>query len=387
MRKYLIGLALAAAFCLAITPLASAKDIELGGIFDITGPTSTVGKDYAAGCLAYQTKFNAAGGVDGTMVKLLPNDYGYKIPEAVKLFKKYAKVNKVYAIQGWGTGDTVALAKETAKDKIVFFSASFVGALTDPMKTPYNFFVAASYSTMIRIAVTYAKEQGAKKFVFIYPDHPYGKMPIEAGKEQAKALGLEIGPDQIVDLRAIDATSQLLAMQKFDPEWAWIGGTTPSTAVILKDAAKLGLKTKFVINCWGFDETLSKLAGPAANDRSFGMVPVALWGADVPGMKEVVASNDGKPSTLHYVKGWVSMQVMCEGLIRAKKAGKLDGPGLKAALETLRDYDTGGLTPPITFTDKDHRPTTTCTIYGMKDAKPYSIKEVTVAREDKYIGK
>jgi hypothetical protein len=33
------------------------------------------------------------------------------------------------------------------------------------------------------------------------------------------------------------------------------------------------------------------------------MVPVALWGADVPGMKEVVASNDGKPSTLHYVKG------------------------------------------------------------------------------------
>jgi hypothetical protein len=81
------------------------------------------------------------------------------------------------------------------------------------------------------------------------------------------------------------------------------------------------------------------------------------------------------------------MQVMCEGLKRAKKAGKVDGPGLKAALETLKDYDTGGLTPPITFTAKDHRPSTTCTIYGMKDAKPYIIKEVTVAREDQYIGK
>ena len=99
--------------------------------------------------------------------------------------------------------------------------------------------------------MTYAKDMGAKKVVFIYPDHPYGKNPIPAGKDYAKKLGLQIGPDEIVNLRAIDATSQLLNMKKFDPDFAWIGGTTPSTAVIIKDAAKHGLRTKFMINCWG----------------------------------------------------------------------------------------------------------------------------------------
>ncbi len=388
MRKTMLIVALAAALCLVLAPGAMAEGkIKVGGIFDQTGPTGAVGSDYQKGALAAAKYWNSKGGVDGMELDLISNDYAYKIPEALKLYKKYSGVEKVFVIQGWGTGDTVALSKKTAKDKIVFFSASFVGALTDPKKTPYNFFVAASYSTMIRLALLYAKEQGAKKFVFIYPDHPYGKMPIKAGKEFAKELGLNVGPDQIVSLRAMDATSQLLAMKKFNPDFAWIGGTTPSTAVILKDAAKLGLKTKFVINCWGFDEDLPRLAGAAANDRAFGMVPVALYGAPVPGMKEVLAYGAGKPHTLHFVKAWVSMMVMVEGLKRAKKAGQLNGPGLKAALETLKDFDTGGLTPPISYTPKDHRPSTSCAIYGMKDNKPYMIKNVTFPRQAKYVGK
>lgn len=387
MKKFMIMAALAAAMCLALAPMASAGEIKIGGIFDITGATSTVGKDYASGCLAAVKYVNANGGIDGDMLKLIPADYAYKIPEAVSLYKKYKGVDKVFAIQGWGTGDTVALSPMAKKDKIVFFSASFVGALTDPKKTPYNFFVAASYSTMIRLAILYAKEQGAKKFVFIYPDHPYGKMPIAAGRAFAKKQGLEIGPDQFVSLRAIDATSQLLAMKKFDPDFAWIGGTTPSTAVILKDAAKLGLRTKFMINCWGFDENLPKLAGPAAEGRSFGMVPVVFFGMDVPGMAAVVKNAPKGAHQLHYVKGWTSVIVMAEGLKRAKKAGKLNGPGLKAALETLKDFDTGGLTPPITYTATDHRPSTASMIGGIKDGKPYIIKSVVFPRKAEYIGK
>ena len=385
MRRFAI-LALVCVFSLALAPAALAGEIQVGGIFDITGPTSTVGKDYAAGALAAQKFINDNGGIDGDTIKVIPNDYAYKIPEAVSLYKKYTSVDKVFCIQGWGTGDTVALSPKVAKDKVVFFSASFVGALTNPKKTPYNFFIAASYSTMIRLAVQYAKDQGAKKFVFIYPDHPYGKMPIDSGKDMAKIVGLEVGPDQIVGLRAMDATSQLLAMKQFDPDYAWIGGTTPSTAVILKDAAKLGLKTKFMINCWGYDEDLPRLAGEAAEGRAFGMVPVKFYGEKVPGMANAMKYGGSDKHTLHYVKSWVSMLVMAEAMKRAKKAGKLDGPGLKAALETLKDYDTGGLTPPITFTPDDHRPSTSCWVGGIKGGKAEIIKEVTLERKPEWVG-
>ncbi|KIX12388.1 ABC transporter substrate-binding protein [Dethiosulfatarculus sandiegensis] len=385
MKKLFMSLAVVLALSLALAPAVMAKEINVGGIFDITGATGAVGKDYAKGAVAATGYFNAQGGVDGEMLKLIANDYAYKIPEAVNLYKQYKSVDKVNVIQGWGTGDTNALRPLINKDKIVFFSASYDGNLTNPKKTPYNFFIGTSYSTMIRLALLYAKENGCKKFVFIYPDHPYGKNPIPAGKDFAKQLGLEVGPDQIVGLRAIDATSQLLALKKFNPEYAWIGGTTPSTAVILKDAAKLGLKTKFMVNCWGFDENLPKLAGKAA-ENSFGLMPVAPWGADVPGMKAVVESAKGENYTMHYVKAWVSTMIMVEGMKRAKKAGKLDGPGLKAALETIKDFDTQGLTAPITYTPKDHRPNTSCAIGGVKDGKLYIVKSVKFPREAKYIG-
>ncbi|MCB2190436.1 MAG: ABC transporter substrate-binding protein, partial [Deltaproteobacteria bacterium] len=144
--------------------------------------------------------------------------------------------------------------------------------------------------------------------------------------------------------------------------------------------------TKFMINCWGFDENLSRLAGKAAEGRAFGMLPVAPFGADVPGMKDVVASAGGKPYTLHYVKSWVSMMVMVEGLKKAKAAGKLNGPGLKAALETLKDFNTGGLCAPITYTSTDHRPNTTMAIGGIKDGKIYLVKDVNFPRQKEYIG-
>jgi hypothetical protein len=172
-------------------------------------------------------------------------------------------------------------------------SASYDSGLTDPAKTPYNFFVGTSYGDSIRAAMQFVKDtwtdkSRAPKVVFIFPDHPYGKNPIPAGKEMAKALGIEVGPDQNVALNATEAVSQLSQMKQFNPDYAWIGGTVASTAVIVKDAAKLGLNTKFLINVWGFNENLAKLAGDAAKERAYGMVPFTMWGDDVPGMKPIL---------------------------------------------------------------------------------------------------
>ena len=80
------------------------------------------------------------------------------------------------------------------------------------------------------------------------------------------------------------------------------------------------------------------------------------------------------------------MMVMWEGLKRADKAGQLNGPGLKAALETLRDFDTGGLTAPITFTPTDHRPNTALRIFKMSDNKLVPVEAVSIEREDRFLG-
>ena len=230
----------------------------------------------------------------------------------------------------------------------------------------------------------------APRVVFIYPDHPYGKAPIPAGKAMAKELGIEVGPDEIVGLRAIDATSQLLTMKEFDPDWAWVGGTTPSTSVVVKDAAKLGLRTKIISNVWGFDENILKLAGDAANDRLYGMAPFAFWGEDVPGMKAAMdAAKETHPDasyTVRYIQGWTAMMVMWEGLKRADKAGELNGPGLKKALESLQNFSTGGLTAPVSFSPTDHRPNTALRIFKVSNNKLVPVADVSIGREPRFLG-
>jgi branched-chain amino acid transport system substrate-binding protein len=364
-----------------------AEPIKVGGIFDITGPTSAVGKDYAQAAKDAEGYINENGGVNGRKIQLIANDYAYKIPEAVSLYKQYKDVDKVFVIQGWGTGDTNALKQQVTKDQIVYISASYDSKLNDPAETPFNFYVGTSYSDAIRLAMRFIKDSFAEIFpdagnrsprvVFIYPDHPYGKAPIPAGKAMAGQLRIDVGPDEIVGLRAIDATSQLLHMKEFDPDWAWVGGTTPSVSVIVKDAAKLGLRTKFISNNWGFDENILKLAGDAGNDRIYGMAPFAFWLENVPGMKAAMAAaKKADPEGVHtvrYVQAWTAMMVMWEGLKRADKAGELNGPGLKKALES-------------SFTPTDHRPNTALRIFKMSNNKLVAVKGVSIEREDRFLG-
>ena len=367
---------------------AFAADIKIGHLADLTGPTSSVGNPYAKGIQDYKEYVNAHGGINGKKIDMQMFDYAYDKNKAINQYKKYVE-EKVVAIQGWGTGDTEALTGFLAADKIPYPSASYSAHLTDPAKAPYNFFIAADYTTQLRAGLKYIKdnwkEKRAPKLAFIYPNHPYGIAPIKGGKEYAAELGFEIVGDEDVSLKAIEANSQMLSLKNKDADFAWIGGTTPSTAVILKDAKKLGLKTKFLVNVWGNDEDLVKMAGDAA-EGALGLQAAAVYGDDVPGMKLIKEVTKGEYQNTHYVRGWVSMMVLCEALKIADKKGQLTGPGVKAALETFRDFDTGGLTSKITFTATDHRPNMSAKVYEYKGGKMVLKTTTELPRKAEWLG-
>jgi branched-chain amino acid transport system substrate-binding protein len=135
------------------------------------------------------------------------------------------------------------------------------------------------------------------------------------------------------------------------------------------------------------DKNLFKLTGGACVGRAYGMMPLVPMGAEVPGMEKVMTAAKGEDLTHNFIKSWVSVMVMAEGLKRAKKAGELNGPGLKKALETLRDFDTGGLTAPITYTPNDHRPNTALTIFKVNEkGRMTPVESVRLPRKQKYLG-
>ncbi len=380
------------ALVFGLTTLAVAEEINVGGITDQSGPTSDVGKDYALGLVEAVAWINDNGGINGKKINLHIFDYGYKRDEAVTLYDKLKTRDNVIAILGWGTGDTEALSQTVGKDQMPYVSASYSAHLTDPGKTPYNIFFSPDYSSSARAAVTAwydeiwmkddkykaRREKGEKpRFMcFYHHAHPYCSAPIKAVKDQAGLLGFEIGQDQDVSLKALDAKTQVLAAKRFKADLIWHGNTTQSVSVVLKDARTLRLGAYHAINVWGFDENLPRLAGEAA-DMAIGIAPCAYYGQDVPGMEPVVEyAKKVHPDVpqdkrlIRTIQAWCATKLLGEGMRRADEAGNLDGEGiLKKGFETMDGYDLQLGATPVSYSPDDHRPTSKVNVYIYKDNK------------------
>jgi len=366
-----------------VAGFASAKTVKIGVLVDESGPTGDVGKPYAQGVKDCIKWFNDNGGLNGDKIKLIYVDYGYKIPRALAAYKKF-KREDVVAIHGWGTGDTESLVKFVKKDKIPYFSASYSEHITDPKKAPYNFLVGATYSDQARIAIKYIKKQGADKTVaFIYNDSGFGRSPFfPDGENAAKNEGVKLVDTQIVGLKALDATSQLINMSKNGADYALVQETYMAASTIVKDAKKLNLKTKFIGLNWTFGKKLHELAGDAANGY-LGTNSFAIWNeTNVPGIKLLHEINkkyspDVKYRKVNYVQGFSSMYVLLSGLKQAK--GNYKGENLKKVYESMKDFDTMGLTAPVTFTPKSHKGVTALKIYEIQNGELNPVSDYITA--------
>jgi len=384
---------LAVAFLLSLTSAASAKQIKVGGLMDTTGATSDVGKDYAIGMAEAFKYINEQGGVNGKKIKYTWFDYGYRIPEAITKYKLIKRLGSI-AIMGWGTGDTEALSPTINKDKIPYVSASYSAHLTDPKKTPYNLFFSSDYSTNARACITawfdkkwpmkpdYKKRKPRFACCYMFAS-PYASAPIKAVKDQARLLGFEIGPDQDVSLFALDTKSQTMALKKFRPDVVWHGNTTMSVSATVRDGYALGLGADHIVNNWGFDENLPRLAGPAA-EGVMGATPIGFYGQNYKNMDVLVAMakkyNPGIPQNKRLIRtaqAWGDALVLWEAMKRADKAGDLTGPGImKKGFETLRNFDFGLGASPVTYTSTDHRPTTSCLVQEWKAGNFQEVERV-----------
>jgi len=411
MKKILI-LMFTFVFLFGLSSMASAKVIKIGGLKDTTGATSDVGKDAALGQAEFwQHYVNDHGGINGKKVKYYWFDYGYRIPEAITKYKLLKRMG-VVAIMGWGTGDTEALSPTINKDKIPYVSDSYSAHLTRPkdwvdkkgrkhLGTPYNLFFSPDYSTNARSCLTawfdkkwpqhpdYKKRKPRLACSYMFGS-PYASAPIAAIKDHATMLGFDIGKDQDVSLFAIDTKSQIMALKKFKPDIIWHGNTTMSVSATIRDAYALGLRADHIVNNWGFDENLPRLAGDAMKAKDalnvMGATPNAFFGQKSDLMDQVVEYakkvNPGIPikkRICRTVQGWSNGLVLWEAMKRADKAGDLTGPGImKKGFETMRNFHIGLGTGDVTYTANDHRPTGGCWVQEWKDGKFQKVEFVDV---------
>lgn len=373
----------------------SATSIPVGQLEARTGPTSPVGAVYAKGVADAIRYINEQGGVDGKQITLETEDYGYDSARAAAIYDQWLNTLKPVVIQGWGTADTEALVDDVARDEIVYMSGSSAGELTDPtgrsphtpFAAPYNFFYGPSYSDGCRGLIQWAAQDwkrtgGAQrstflealhrpKFVYMGDNHPYPNAPRAACTDYARELGFEILSPIRYPLSPGDFSQQCRQLQQAGAHYAFLANTAESNIALLQACAKEGVTTQFMTNIYGWDEDAARTAGDVGNGVVW-VVSAARWGESVPGMalvKDIAAmsdsANESRP-TVHYIRGVCSAYFMRDAMAEAANLGGITGPNIKKAFEQMRDHVPEGLDGvclPSTWTEDDHRGTTTVMIY------------------------
>jgi branched-chain amino acid transport system substrate-binding protein len=336
---------------------ADGEPILIGNIADLSGATADVGTPYSEGVRGYVDWRNAQGGIAGRPIELLWEDYQYDVAVAERLYTDYA-AQGVVAIQGWGTADTEALRGRVNADEIPFMSASYSEELTHAEQTPYNFIVATSYSDQMRIALRWIHEQdpGAEVAVF-HHDSPFGTSPVADGQAYVEDNGLDLGYQvHVMPGGATDFIGELRRVQADGVGYIIVQNVESPAALLARDIADQGLDIQLVLLNWAGGELFIDLAGEDAE----GAVSVQPWtpvAHEVPGQDDVRAYLDERGEelrSLHYTQGWWKMALMAqaiESLVTADQ--EVTGSALRDALAEIENFDTQGVSLPISLTPRD----------------------------------
>ena len=348
---------------------ATGTPIKVGLLCDLSGPTQVIGTNLCPGFLDYVKLLNDfKGGVDNHPIVVDEEDNAYEVPKSVTAYEKMHS-DGVVALLCYGTPIALGLNDAITRDKVPCLTPGFgIAQAGDPAKYPYQFPVAASYYSQGAAAVSYALDHTTAKnpkIAYLYYDNPAGQEPLPVLRALATRDGFDL-KTFAVPAPGLEMSAQITDItQRFKADFviAHLFGRAPSVSI--KGFREAGYPLNQVISLvWGSAEADIQAAGGFGVAEGYNTLQFAAVGQDLPAIREIEAmykaSGDGVPSALsansvYYNRGVFVADLLVQAIRNAlAKGGTVTGESVKAGLEAISHFDSGGLAPPLTISATDH---------------------------------
>ena len=348
------------------------KAITIGIIMPMTGPIAPLegALALAGGSRNYFRYLNEKGGINGRKVMPIIHDCVFTMPGAMAGFKKLIYRDNAFAIFLPGTGQTLALTPQILKEKVPTITASLSETVITPVeKKRYIFIPCASYQDQIMILIDYImKDLKAKdpRIAFATLEIEYGKVGLAAAKERLKHYGLDLVDVEILPVGAVDATAPILNIKRARADYVIVHLDLTTSIAFIRDTKKYGMDARMLGSYYSCDEDIVRTAG-SATENYIGSHTFNSWYDETPAMAELrnitlrYEPRGPKTRNRYYVQGWVTSMILAEAM---KRAGKnLTPERMVEAMESLRDFDTNGLSGSITYTPTNHKAGEYCRLF------------------------
>lgn len=386
MRKTLllaiIMVAAAGVIALGSFSGATAKDIKVGAVINLTGPASSWGQYHAKGHQDYTRYVNEVkGGVNGNKIDLTIVDHGYKVPEAVKLVKKFCVQDEVDMLATWDAGSGLMckpiFQKYRTPDINYSTPSAFLRPPIDYAYLPFGNYDMDSYAIMEYVKNIY-KGTGAPKVGLLTYNNAYGKCVHKPAKEAAKEFNVEIvGIEAFPPAGKQDLKTELLRLKKAGAQYVMTQVLPSHVIMALQSADRIDYDIPFIGTWTTTDPTFFERAKGLLRGRLFAQFAGCLPGDGSEGIKLINELMDRYGTVekfdFSYWEGVVVASIMERGFqTAAEKFGKINGHTINMALETFRNEDFGGLMPDVTYTNADHGASWTARIVQLNENQTYT---------------
>ncbi len=353
--------------CTKPTPPAKEKVLKIGMFYELTGPVqSSMPGITLAHYDAYWKWLNETkGGIRGVKVEHMWYDGAFNVERSVAGYKQFKDAG-VVLVEPWTSVTGEPLLEIAARDGIPMASHWATDKALDPKYWMYSWsptFTQFFTTTLKWIKESDWKESRPPRVAQIGWKIPMGISHVEPSKPYAAQLGIELGPFEYVPLMPLDSTAELLRIKEAGADYIYMPMTGAAPGLIFRDAKKLGLLDKFK---WIMGPMVMKSGSvPLMGDITEGMYGITYDSypqesiAGVPFANEYLErylAKDPKLGRVPYDSAYMNLVV--DQLIYTEVLGRaidkvgyenLNGKAVKEALDTLKDFDTMGLTAPITF--------------------------------------
>ncbi len=355
------------------TPGVTDTQVLIGSSAGLSGPIANWGNNLSRFApQAYFNKVNERGGVNGRQIKYKVYDDAYKPDRAVANVKKLIERDRVFCLLlQMGTPTNMATYKYVTEVKKVplMYPATGVHIWGFPFKK-YIFTIGVDYWMGAYTAVDYlVLTRGIKKIGIFHQDDDYGYDVRNPAADRIKQHGLKIAGEEKYKSGQVDVSAQVTKLRQAGAEAVVLGTVYVSGSQFLREAKKMGWKIQAIgIPPTGLQKMID-LSGDAAPGFVNMMTnPDAEYGQG-PAMDEyrkvIHQYYPNAPFDNTTMYGWIAAKIFVEIL---KRAGRnLTREGLVAAGETLKDFDTG-IISPISYTNTKH--------YGASAHYPTVVRDV-----------
>lgn len=343
---------------------AERKVIRVGTLDDESGPGASIGIPYAQGKRILAAQINAGGtGLlpDGWTVALVGKDHGYNPQKAIQAYKETQDEVLFYGTV-FGTPNTLPLRPLLERAGAVAFPASLSSELaldetTPPIGPSYRVEALRAFDWVVESAGGETNAAANVKACVVAQKDDYGKDGQEGWTAAAKHHGLTLVSEQSVMPGQKDVTAVVTALKDAGCTHVLLVVLPSGTGPIVGTAAQLGFAPVWIGNTpsW-IDRFFDPQVIPPQVFASFYWVTgFPFWGEPVPGMDKFIAAweahgkEKGGPdfyTLVSYAQGLAQI----EAARRAIEAGDITRAGYKKQLQSLKDWNAGGLIQPLDLT-------------------------------------